>query len=297
MRKALNKLAALFHDGKVGTEIGIKYVLEAQLTKRRGKNTRRCLLRRQSKILRPCRANGRRDLHNGRQLRVGKHTVHVVGIVALFQRADRAVRHTLSAIGAKGGRKPVGACRADGGSRAGSDQVPDMDALHLITHLYAAHALDAAVFKAQNGRGIVDRRRTQLFLIGRAEQVIVVGQLLKLAVAAARALDAVHLMLAEQQLEVHAARHTNLLRVRVNDHAFMYLIVARGNERVLSLDLYHTDPACTDLVEIFEIAKRRYINARRARRIENAGSFRHADGLVVNDQCYHLSVLPPLKMP
>ena len=49
--------------------------------------------------------------------------------------------------------------------------------------------------------------------------------------------------------------------------------------------------------EFFEIAKRRYINARRARRIENAGSFRHADGLVVNDQCYHLSVLPPLKMP
>jgi len=172
-----------------------------------------------------------------------------------------------------------------------------MHALHLIAHLHAAHALDAAVFKAQNGRGIVDRRRTQLFLIGRAEQVIVVGQLLKLAVSAARTFDAVHLMLAEQQLEVHAARHTNLLRVRVNDHAFMYLIVARGNERVLSLDLYHTDPACTDLVEIFEIAKRRYINARRARRIENAGSFRHADGLVVNDQCYHLSVLPPLKMP
>ena len=104
-------------------------------------------------------------------------------------------------------------------------------------------------------------------------------------------------MLAEQQLEVHAARHTNLLRVRVNDHAFMYLIVARGNERVLSLDLYHTDPACTDLVEIFEIAQRRYFNPRLARCMKNAGSFRHANSFVVNDKRYHLSVLPPLKMP
>ena len=172
-----------------------------------------------------------------------------------------------------------------------------MYALHFIADLHAAHAFDAAVFKAQNGRGIVDRRRAQLFLIGRSEKIIVVCELLELAVAAARTFDTVHLMLAEQQLEIDAPRHTHLLGVRVDDHALMDLVVTRGNERVLPLDLDHADAAGADLIEVFEVAERRYINARRARRIENAGSFRHADGLVVNDQCYHLSVLPPLKMP
>ena len=31
MRKALNKLAALFHDGQIGAEIGIEHIAEAQL--------------------------------------------------------------------------------------------------------------------------------------------------------------------------------------------------------------------------------------------------------------------------
>ena len=172
-----------------------------------------------------------------------------------------------------------------------------MHALHLIAHLHAAHALDAAVFKAQNGRGVVDRRRTQLFLIGRAEQIIVVGELLQLAVAAARTLDAVYLVLAEKKLEIHAPRHAHLLRIRVDDHTLVNLIVARGNKRILSLDLDHADAAGADLVEVLEIAERWNVNIGRACRFQNAGPLRHADGFAVNDQAYHRSILPPLKMP
>ena len=111
-------------------EGGIKYIMEAKLTKRGGKDTGRCLIGRGPNTP-PCRADGRRDLHNGRQLRVGKHPVNMVRVIALFQRADQAYV-TLSAIGAKGGQ-PVGACRADGGSSR-FDQVPDMDALHILSH-------------------------------------------------------------------------------------------------------------------------------------------------------------------
>ena len=221
----------------------------------------------------------------------------MVGIVALLQCADRTVGHTLTAIGAEGLGKAVRLCRTDGRPGAGADQIPDMHALHLIAHLHAAHTLDAAVFKAQNGRGVVDRRRTQLFLIGRAEQIIVVGELLQLAVSAARTLDAVYLVLAEKKLQIDAARHAHLLRVRVDDHARMHLVVARGDKRFLSLDLDHADAAGTDLVEILEIAERRYFNPRLARCMKNTGSFRHANSFVVNDKRYHLSVLPPLKMP
>ena len=221
----------------------------------------------------------------------------MVGIVALLQCTDRTVGHTLAAIGAEGLRKAVRLCRTDGRPGAGANPIPDMHALHLVAHLHAAHALDAAVFKAQNGRGVVDRRRTQLFLIGRAEQIIVVGELLQLAVATARTLDAVYLVLAEKKLQIDAARHAHLLRVRVDDHARMHLVVARGDKRFLSLDLDHADAAGTDLVEILEIAERRDVDIGRARGVQNAGSLWHADGFAVDRECYHLSILPPLKMP
>ena len=88
-----------------------------------------------------------------------------------------------------------------------------------------------------------------------------VGEIgLQLAVAAARTLDAVDLVLAEQELEIDAARHAHLLRVRVDDHARMHLVVARGDKRFLSLDLDHADAAGTDLVEILEIAERRNVD-------------------------------------
>ena len=221
----------------------------------------------------------------------------MVGIVAFLQCTDRTVGHTLAAIGAEGLGKAVRLCRTDGRPGAGADQIPDMHALHLIAHLHAAHTLDAAVFKAQNGRGVVDRRRTQLFLIGRAEQIIVVGELLQLAVSAARTLDAVYLVLAEKKLEIHAPRHAHLLRIRVDDHTLVNLIVARGNKRILSLDLDHADAAGADLVEVLEIAERWNVNIGRACRFQNAGPLRHADGFAVNDQAYHRSILPPLKMP
>ena len=43
MRKALDELAALFHDGEVGAEIGVKYIIKAQLPQRGGQNARRGL--------------------------------------------------------------------------------------------------------------------------------------------------------------------------------------------------------------------------------------------------------------
>ena len=44
MGKALDKLAALLHDGEVGTEIGVEYIIKAQLPQCGGQNARRGLL-------------------------------------------------------------------------------------------------------------------------------------------------------------------------------------------------------------------------------------------------------------
>ena len=83
----------------------------------------------------------------------------------------------------------------------------------------------------------------------------------------------------------------------MNDHALANLAVARGDQRVLSLDLNHADAARADLVEIPEIAERGNFYAGRARGLENAGSLRRADAFSVYRQRYHLSIRPPLKIP
>ncbi len=150
MRKALDKLAAFLHDCKVGAEIGVEHIVKTKLPQRGSQNARRGLLRREAKILCPRRAHGRRDLHDGRNGRIGEHTVDVIGIVPLFQRAHRAVGHTLPAVGTQGSGELIRLRGADRGAGAGSDHIPDMHTLHLVADLHAAHAFDAAVFKSQN---------------------------------------------------------------------------------------------------------------------------------------------------
>ena len=43
MRKALDELAALFHDGEVSAEIGVEYIIKAQLPQCGSQNARRGL--------------------------------------------------------------------------------------------------------------------------------------------------------------------------------------------------------------------------------------------------------------
>ena len=130
-----------------------------------------------------------------------------------------------------------------------------------------------------------------------AQQVIVGGQLLELAVAAAGALGALGVVLAQQQTQIHAAGFTDAGRVGVDHHALGHHVVAGGHEADMTLDLHHAEAAGGDLVNILEIAQGGDIDMYRLSGLQNGGTFRYGDNLIVDLQRYHSFTLPPLKIP
>ena len=126
-----------------------------------------------------------------------------------------------------------------------------MTVLHLITDLYAAHALDALVV-------VPDQREVQraavllrkLLLKRNAQDVEVIRDLLQLTVSGAHTDRTVRIMLAEDQLHIRAPRETCLPGVRIDDHALGHGVVAGGHQTVIALDLDDTDSACRNFIDI-----------------------------------------------
>ena len=93
------------------------------------------------------------------------------------------------------------------GAAAGAGQVPDVDALDLVAHLDAAHALDALVGVPVEGE-IFGPKSTdagdQVLGIDVVQNAQVVGDGLQLAVAAAHTGGALAVMLGKDQLHIDA---------------------------------------------------------------------------------------------
>ena len=123
--QALEQLGALLHNGEVGREIGIEHVLKAHAAQRASQTLDGCLLARNAEFLAPGAANGRRDLHQHDLVGISERVKHGLGVVALAQRARRAMRDALAArdaIGLADRHAPAG---AHGGMRGAVGQVPN----------------------------------------------------------------------------------------------------------------------------------------------------------------------------
>ena len=120
----------------------------------------------------------------------------------LLQTAHGTVGDALATEGTVALAQGPGVGHAHGGASTGAHQVPDAHALDLFAYLDAPHTLHAAVFDTHHRIGVVRGDVLQAVDIVVAQQVIVVGQLLELAVAAAGALGAFRLMLAQQQPQI-----------------------------------------------------------------------------------------------
>ena len=208
-----------------------------------------------------------------------------------------AVDHALAAEGAVG--LPQGAVlpHADGGVGTGTHQVPYVHPLHLIADLDTAHTADAAVLDPHHGIAEIRGDIPQVLDVVLPQQVIVVGQLLKTAVAAAGTLGAADLMLAQQQPQVHPAGLPHTGRVGMDHHALGHHVVAGGDQALLTLHLHDAQAAGTDFVDLLEIAHGGDLDACSAGGLQNGGTLRHGNGPIVDGQCYHFSFRPPLKIP
>ena len=297
MGKAVDELAGLLHNSEVGGEIRVEYIVKADLLQG-GDHPLGCgKFGVQVVVLCPGGPDRRSNLHHGDLLGVCQSVEDLAGVVPLLQGAHGTVGDALAAVGAVGVGDRAGRGNADGGVRAGAHQIPDVHALDLVTHLHAAHTAHAAVLDAHHGVGKVILCVFQILDVVVAQKVIVIGELLQLAVSAAGAFGAVGVMLAQKQPQIHPAGLPGPGRIGVYHHTLRYHIVAGGNQTLQSLDLHHAQPAGGDLVDVLEIAQGRNINVHRAGGLQNGGALRYRDRLFVNNEVYHLSTRPPLKMP
>ena len=86
---------------------------------------------------------------------------------------------------------------------------------------------------------------------------VLVGELLELTGGAARAGEALSLVVGENELEVGLSRGENLGSVGENLHALVDRVDAGGHESARADDLDETDTAGADLVDVLEVAERR----------------------------------------
>ena len=56
-------------------------------------------------------------------------------------------------------------------------------------------------------------------------------------------------MLRKQKLHIALSRIANLWGIGINDHSLLHDGVAGGNQLILARKLYHTDTACTDVID------------------------------------------------
>ena len=248
-------------------------------------------------VLCPGHPDGGGHLHHGDLIGVGQSIEHLAGVIVLLQATHGTVDHALAAEGAVG--LPQGAVlpHADGGVGAGTHQVPYVHPLHLVADLDTAHTADAAVLDPHHGVAEIRGDIPQVLDVVLPQQVIVVGQLLKTAVAAAGTLGAADLMLAQQQPQVHPAGLPHTGRVGMDHHALGHHVVAGGDQALLPLHFHDAQAAGTDFVDLLEIAHGGDLDACGAGGLQNGGTLRHGNDPIVDGQCYHFSFRPPLKIP
>ena len=104
-------------------------------------------------------------------------------------------------------------------------------------------------------------------------------------------------MLGEDQLEIDPPGLPDPGGIGADHHALGHLVVTGRHQPGDALDLHHTDPAGRDLIDVLEVAEAGDVDAVGPSGLQNGRALGGRDHLAVNCQSYHLSILPPLKLP
>ena len=281
---AVDQLARLFHDGKVGGDIHVKHVIGTQTADRRDHFA--LYVRADGHVERFAQrgAHGRRGEEDHFFRGIGKRRPHFVDRRAFGECADGAGDDTLTAAHAHRFGKGHIERAADVHVKASADMSDRVDVL-LFASRYAAGAVDALVVIAHDcrRRGI-DGQNVVFALKTVFVHAVTQREFLQLAVMVSLARKALFLVLGEEQFERHFTALAALFGVRAHFHAFGYGIDAGGDQtaRARRFDDAHT--AGTDAVHVFEVAQRGNFDMRFARRFQNGAAFGHGNGNIVDFQ-------------
>ena len=252
--KSGKQLVSFLHDGQVRGKVGVEYIVEADPLQGGHHAALRRHIGRQVQGLRPGCADRRSHLHHGHDLRVRQSAEHLRRIVPFSQRARGTMGDALTADAAVRFLNGTVAGHIHRGPGAGVLHIPDMQRLHLIADLHAAHALDAFPKIPDQREFPVPGHFHDFLFVGNIQNAQIVGELLQVAVAAAHAGGAVAVVLGQDQLHVGPAHGTHLGRIGEKHHSLLHRIVAGGDQLHLSLHLHNAGLTGADFVDSFQIA-------------------------------------------
>ena len=249
--ETLHKLTALLHDREIGGKYSVKHIVKPDLLQRIGNLPHRGFLAGKSKRFSPRGADCGRHLHDSDLLPVLDRPPRLLRVIALPERAYRAVCDALSAQGAVRLLDLPVSGHVHTGARSRPFHVPHADALHFVTDGNTAHALDTFVIVTDQREILVPQERHQLFPVWHLENVQIPGDRLKGAVSVPGAGHTVAVMLWEDHLNGLLAVPADFGTVGIDDHAILHLVVAGGDKLLPALDLHDTHTAGADLIDIF----------------------------------------------
>ena len=271
-REALDELGAFFHDRDIGGEVGVEHLLEAEATECRVDLAGRKLARLHAERFAESDADCRSDLDDASLCLVAESCPNIGRLVVFIDCANGAVRRALTALDAGRLSELDICCRSHDRLFAASDELERPDVLHLLANFCTTSALDALV-------GIEDKRRSggvvlavKNFLRERNFADAEIGSdVLKFAVARARALQAVVRVVCEDKLEDGATNLNDVRVVREDLHSVDGFRAARSEELRAWHEFarlsaarnelsYDTDTAACAGLEVGVVAQCRYLN-------------------------------------
>ena len=286
---AVDKLVALFHDGEVSSEIGIKDSVEANAAESSSHLAgNRCADSFAEALAESC-TDSRSCLNNNVLGGIVESFDNLIGIVLLAESAGRANVDALTAGYAGNVIQLSLESAADVGVKATCVSTDDGNVLILAGCNAAAakNALGVVADKVSSRsiNGGFGLGAGEVFFIGNTE---ILTELLEFAVVAAAAGEALSLMVGEDELQGHSAAVKYLLGVGDNFHALVYGVNAGSNKGTSALYLNNADTASADLVHVLEEAKGGDINSGITSGLKNGRTLRNSIIYTVNFNVYHI---------
>ena len=137
------------------------------------------------------------------------------------------------------------------GSGTGTDHIPDIQTLHLVTDLYTAHTFDTFSGIPDQWEVVIPVIFFITLLKRKVNDIQVICQLLQGTVAASDTDRTFAVMLGQQKLYISLSCTPHLRTVGIDYHSFFYHVVAGSNHLFDSLYFHHTDTTGRDFVDSF----------------------------------------------
>ena len=298
----VDQLGALFHDGQVSREVGVKHLGKTETTQSRDHFAGGDGASRKVEFFAQGNADGRRGLNHDVLARVIDGAPDFVFVADFSQRADRASHDALAAERAAGLNQRLEILGRHGGIKAAVDAGQHADRLHDVARRLATAAHDAlGRVTADCAAADVNRELVLLALVFDFMHVKLMRQALQFAVLVHGANQAILRVIGQKQAEHGTAGADCALGIRLYHHAFGHWRAAGRSQGRPFLDLDHANPAGAGFVlnahaVQFGVTQRRNLQPQGTRCFQNRRAFRNGHWDVIYFQVDHRLVAPMLNL-